>query len=38
MNRYAYRPDPELALETCTPVRLPEQMSTALFQGWGPKF
>jgi hypothetical protein len=32
------RPDPEMARETCTPVRLPEQMSTALFPGWGPKF
>jgi hypothetical protein len=37
MTRY-HRPDPEMALETCTLVRLPEQMNTALFQGWGPKF
>lgn len=32
------RPEPEVAPETRTPVRLPDQMSAALFQGWGPKF
>jgi hypothetical protein len=32
------RPDPEMARETRTPVRLPEQMNAALFPGWGPKF
>ena len=32
------RPDAELARESRTPVRLPEQLSSSLFQGWGPKF
>jgi hypothetical protein len=32
------RPDSEMAREARTPVRLPEQMSAGLFQGWGPKF
>lgn len=32
------RPDAELAREARTPVRLPDQMSSSLFQGWGPKF
>jgi len=32
------RPEADQARETRTPVRVPEQMSAALFQGWGPKF
>jgi hypothetical protein len=32
------RPEPEMARETRTPVRLPQQASAALFPGWGPKF
>jgi len=32
------RPDSEMAREARTPVRLPDQMTTGLFQGWGPKF
>jgi hypothetical protein len=32
------RPDAEVGRETRTTVRMPQQMSTSLFQGWGPKF
>ena len=32
------RPDYEQARETRTPVRLPAQMASGIFQGWGPKF
>ena len=32
------RNDAEMAREARTPVRLPDQMSSRLFQGWGPKF
>jgi hypothetical protein len=31
------RPETEVAREARTPVRLPEQMTAGLFQGWGPK-
>jgi hypothetical protein len=34
----ANRPNYEVAREARTPVRLPEQLATGLFQGWGPKF
>ncbi len=38
MTRYTtLRPEPEMARETRTPVRLPDTMSTAIFHGWGPK-
>jgi hypothetical protein len=30
--------DLEAARETRTPVRLPAQTTSTLFQGWGPKF
>ncbi len=29
---------PHDARETRTPVRLPEQSASNIFQGWGPKF
>lgn len=32
------RPENEIAREARIPVRLPDQMSSSLFQGWGPKF
>ena len=32
------RSDSEKARETRTTVRLPDQMATRLFEGWGPKF
>jgi hypothetical protein len=32
------RPDAEVGRETRTQVRMPQQMSSSLFQGWGPKF
>jgi hypothetical protein len=39
MTQFAInRSDSENAREVRTTVRLPEQMGTRLFQGWGPKF
>jgi hypothetical protein len=39
MTRYINnRPDADVAREARTPVRLPQQTSSTLFQGWGPKF
>lgn len=38
MTRFIERPDLDLAHENRTPVRRPDQMSTPMFQGWGPKF
>jgi len=39
MTRYINnRPDADQSRENRTQVRLPQQTSSALFQGWGPKF
>ena len=39
MTRYINnRPDADVARETRTPVRLPPDDRSTLFQGWGPKF
>jgi hypothetical protein len=38
MTRYIDTRPNEVARETRTPVRLPQQSATSLFQGWGPKF
>ncbi len=38
MTRFINRPDAELCREARTPVRIPDQLSSRLFQGWGPKF
>jgi len=32
------RPEADMAREARTPVRLPDQISSGLFPGWGPKF
>jgi hypothetical protein len=38
MTYTTIRPEIEIARESRTPVRLPQQASSVLFQGWGPKF
>jgi len=39
MTRYINnRPDADMSREIRTQVRLPQQTSSAMFQGWGPKF
>lgn len=37
MTQFINRPDPEVAREARTPVRLPAQIASGLFPGWGPK-
>ena len=38
MTRFISRPNQDTARENRTPVRLPDHMSSSIFQGWGPKF
>ena len=38
MTRYIDRTEKSEIRETRTPVRMPQQVASPLFQGWGPKF
>jgi hypothetical protein len=38
MTRYISRPEDNNEDNRSTRVRLPQQMSARIFQGWGPKF
>jgi len=37
-TRYINRPDADSANENRVHVRIPQQTSSSMFQGWGPKF